>query len=478
MIDEEILDKVCPIPDEDETMEEIKGKLGEEGFIINNFNKGGIFYIIIRIFVLIYIDIKRLARSIINNLFIKHAEGDWLEIKVADVGKKRKEAIKTRGYVTLYRDDYQNALQITKGHMFKTLPDVNGKELKFYVLDTTVIGAGEKSGKVLVEAESPGTGYNVSTGKITVSMIHLDGVVSVSNEEGWLYEEGADIEDLEDLRTRAEDAWSELAERTTDEKLINVSKKVSGVLDVRVDAQHPRGQGTTDIIITSTSGEATQELLKKVENATAYLKGNYLFRYSLAVHEPHSTGSRVDYWWRIFYWSYRKTDGHWNTDGQYMLDSSISNYPVKIGFRYKGFLNFPHESGNVKGSYTVQIEEQEEQVTKSEEYSLPTFFYEYKKTDGTWMLDGSVLMNTDRTDFKRKDAFRASVTHEESIKEVRWHNQHNLFYLDGSWLTDGSKIVDAYEHTIIIGFDLHYLDGTWTLDGKIFLDGIENQEVE
>lgn len=275
MIDEEILDKVCPIPDEDETMEEIKGKLGEEGFIINNFNKGGIFYIIIRIFVLIYIDIKRLARSIINNLFIKHAEGDWLDIKVADVGKKRKEAIKTRGYVTLYRDDYQNALQITKGHMFKTLPDVNGKELKFYVLDTTVIGAGEKSGKVLVEAESPGTGYNVSTGKITVSMIHLDGVVSVSNEEGWLYEEGADIEDLEDLRTRAEDAWSELAERTTEEKLINVSKKVSGVLDVRVDAQHPRGQGTTNIIITSTSGEATQELLKKVENATAYLKGNY-----------------------------------------------------------------------------------------------------------------------------------------------------------------------------------------------------------
>lgn len=275
MIDEEILDKVCPIPDEDETMEEIKGKLGEEGFIINNFNKGGIFYIIIRIFALIYIDIKRLARSIINNLFIKHAEGDWLEIKVADVGKKRKEEIKTRGYVTLYRDDYQNALQITKGHMFKTLPDVNGKELKFYVLDTTVIGAGEKSGKVLVEAESPGTGYNVSTGKITVSMIHLDGVVSVSNEEGWLYEEGADIEDLEDLRTRAEDAWSELAERTTEEKLINVSKKVSGVLDVRVDAQHPRGQGTTDIIITSTSGEATQELLKKVENATTYLKGNY-----------------------------------------------------------------------------------------------------------------------------------------------------------------------------------------------------------
>ncbi len=275
MIDEEILDKVCPVPDEDETMEEIKEKLSDEGFIINNFNKGGIFYLIIRIFILIYIEIKTLARSIINNLFIRHAEGDWLEIKVADVGKYRKEAIKTKGYITIYRDEYQNALQITKGHMFKTLPDVNGKELKFYVIDTTVIGAGEETGTVLVEAEEAGTGYNVSNGKITVSMIHLDGVVSVSNEDGWLFEEGADIEDLEDLRTRAEDAWSELAERTTEEKLINVSKKVSGVLDVRVNAQHPRGQGTTDIIITSTSGEATQELLNKVEDATSYLKGNY-----------------------------------------------------------------------------------------------------------------------------------------------------------------------------------------------------------
>lgn len=270
----------------------------------------------------------------------------------------------------------------------------------------------------------------------------LNGRVYYETDGSWILDGSRNLEAGE-----LEDRWAEFY-------IVN---------NMSVDDEHP------------VSTAILKKEVRRVKEVGA--KDNYLFRYSLAVHEPHSTGSRVDYWWRIFYWSYRKTDGHWNTDGQYMLDSSISNYPVKIGFRYKGFLNFPHESGNVKGSYIVQIEEQEEQVTKSEEYSLPTFFYEYKKTDGTWMLDGSVLMNTDRTDFKRKDAFRASVTHEESIKEVRWHNQHNLFYLDGSWLTDGSKIVDAYEHTIIIGFDLHYLDGTWTLDGKIFLDGIENQEV-
>lgn len=275
MISEEILDKVCPVPDEDEEMERIRNELEDEGFIINNFNKGGIFYLIIRIFVTIYIEIKTLARTVINNLFIKHADEDWLEIKAPDFGKARKEAVKAQGYITVYRNEYQNALQITKGHMFKTLPDVNGKELKYYVLETTVIGAGEESGRVLVEAEESGTSYNLPSGKITISMIHLDGVEAVSNEDGWLHLEGSDIEDIEDFRERIGESWSELAELTTEDKLKNVARKVSGVLNVEVDAQHPRGQGTTDIIITGTGGEATKELLQRVEAATSYLKGNY-----------------------------------------------------------------------------------------------------------------------------------------------------------------------------------------------------------
>lgn len=53
MIDKETLNKVCPVPEESAVMNEIKTELDEQGFIINNFNKGGIFYIIIRIFVMI-----------------------------------------------------------------------------------------------------------------------------------------------------------------------------------------------------------------------------------------------------------------------------------------------------------------------------------------------------------------------------------------------------------------------------------------
>ncbi len=288
MIDEKILDRVCPVPDEEEEMEKIRSELEDKGFIINNFNKGGIFYLIIRIFVTIYIDLKALARTIINNSYVTHADEEWLEIKAPDFGKARKDAVKAQGYVTIYRDDYQNALQITKGHMFKTPPDVNGKELKFYAVDTTVISAGAAIGKVLVEAAESGTGYNIPAGRITVSMIHLDGADHVTNENGWLYQEGADVESVENFRERIKESWSELAELTTEDKLRNVAKKVSGVLDVKIDAQHPRGQGTTDIIVTGTGGEATKELLQKVEAATSYLKGNYddfLYKSSTVIYQ-------------------------------------------------------------------------------------------------------------------------------------------------------------------------------------------------
>ena len=275
MIDESIMEKIIPIPDEDEEMEKVQGELEDEGFPITNFKKGGIFYHLCRMLVTIYIELKELARVIVNSCFIKHAEGDWLKIKAADYSKQQKEAKAAKGYVTIYRNEYNNALQVTKGHCFKTEPDAGGKELKFYCCENTVIDAGEPAGRVLVEAEAPGTYYNIAPGRITISMIHLDGVDYVTNEEDWLFEEGAEEEDLEDLRDRCMSSWAELATRTIEEKLRNAAKSVPGVLDARIDAQHPRGQGTVDVIVTGAAGEASPELIRKVGDAIEPLKGNY-----------------------------------------------------------------------------------------------------------------------------------------------------------------------------------------------------------
>lgn len=275
MIDESIMEKIIPIPGEDEEMEKVQGELEDEGFPITNFKKGGIFYHLCRMLVAIYIELKELARVIVNSCFIKHAEGDWLKIKAADYSKQQKEAKAAKGYVTIYRNEYNNALQVTKGHCFKTEPDAGGKELKFYCCENTVIDAGEPVGRVLVEAEAPGTYYNIAPGRITISMIHLDGMDHVTNEEGWLFEEGAEEEDLEDLRDRCMGSWAELATRTIEEKLRNAAKSVPGVLDARIDAQHPRGQGTVDVIVTGAAGEASPELIRRVGEAIEPLKGNY-----------------------------------------------------------------------------------------------------------------------------------------------------------------------------------------------------------
>lgn len=275
MIDEIIMNKVIPIPTEEEEMEKVQNELEEEGFPITNFKKGGIFYHLARLLIKLYIELKELARVILNACFIRHAEGDWLEIKAADFSKSRNPAKSTKGYVTIYRNDYANALQITKGHCFKTEPDAAGNELKFYACKETVIESGVPTGKVLVEAENPGAYYNISPGRITISMIHLEGVDRVSNDEGWIFEEGAEEEDLENLRDRCLSSWDELAAKTTEEKLRNKARSVPGVLDARIDAQHPRGQGTTDIIITGSAGEASPELIRKVTEATNELRGQY-----------------------------------------------------------------------------------------------------------------------------------------------------------------------------------------------------------
>lgn len=275
MIDESIMEKIIPIPEEDEEMEKVQGELEDEGFPITNFKKGGVFYHLCRMLVTIYIELKELARVIVNSCFIKHAEGDWLKIKAADYSKQQKEAKAAKGYVTIYRNEYNNALQVTKGHCFKTEPDAGGKELKFYCCENTVIDAGEPVGRVLVEAEAPGTYYNIAPGRISISMIHLDGMDYVTNEEDWLFEEGAEEEDLEDLRDRCMSSWAELATRTIEEKLRNAAKSVPSVLDAWIDAQHPRGQGTVDVIVTGAAGEASPELIRRVGEAIEPLKGNY-----------------------------------------------------------------------------------------------------------------------------------------------------------------------------------------------------------
>lgn len=275
MIDKAILDEVLPVPELEALKEEKISELKEEGFVITNFHSGGVFYTILMIVCRIKIEVLQLARTILNNMFVSHAEGVWLDLKMADYAKKRKQAQKTQGLVTVSRTDADGeAIKIPKGHVFKTALDINGDELRFFATRAATLQRGAASVDVPVEAEVEGSRYNVPQNQITRTLTYI-GEVKISNGADWITQEGSDTEDDESARTRTLRSWSELAQRAIEDSFINAAEAVPGVLFAQADCDHPRGQGTVDVIVTSTAGGATEGLLASVKKAVEKISGPY-----------------------------------------------------------------------------------------------------------------------------------------------------------------------------------------------------------
>ena len=125
-----------------------------------------------------------------------------------------------------------------------------------------------------MEAEAEGSRYNVPEGQITRTLTYI-GDVKITNAADWIVREGSDTEDDESARARTLRSWSELAQLATEDAFVNAAESVTGVLFAQADCDHPRGQGTVDIIVTGTAGEATEGLLKSVQEAVDKIAGPY-----------------------------------------------------------------------------------------------------------------------------------------------------------------------------------------------------------
>ena len=273
MIDETILDEILPVPDIEELREEKIAELQEEGFAITNYHSGGIFYTIMMILLRIKVELVELLRTVLSQMTISSATGGWLDLKACDYSKVRKEAQKTRGKVTLSRGEGGEAVKVPLGHIFKTSKDINGEQLRYYVLEETVLQKGVLSVDVPVEAEIAGSRYNVPKGQITETLTYIAGIDTITNGKSWLTLEGSDIEDDESFRARILRSWADLAQRPVAETYQNAAESVQGVLCARVEDQLPRGQGTIDVIVTGTAGTATGTTLAAVVSAIADIIG-------------------------------------------------------------------------------------------------------------------------------------------------------------------------------------------------------------
>jgi len=247
-------------------LQEFFDRFRNAGGKVTNLNPGGVLRTLAESSLFPVSEQYDLLEKVAPQGFAVYASGQWLDLKAQDVGLTRLPAKKTKGIVTITRQDTSSPLLIPVGTVVKTELGPDGESLRYFVTSDVVIPIGQAQGSVPVEAEFAGEKYNVGAGYITMLETYIPGIDTITNAANWITEEGADAESDEKLRQRYFLRWNELALGGTDASYISWAKSVPGVVDVAVNSQFPRGQGTVDVIITGPEGAPSQELIQQVQD--------------------------------------------------------------------------------------------------------------------------------------------------------------------------------------------------------------------
>lgn len=208
--------------------------------------------------------------SILQQAFPSTATGAWLDIHCQQVGVTRKAATKAVGLVTLTRSQEGN-IRIPSGKIFRTEANADGAIYRFVTTATVVLPADQQACTVPVEAEEYGKDGNVVAGMISIIVTPITGIAAVTNTAVWLTAEGRDRETDDELRPRYLLAWKS-TNGCTKYAYQSWALGVSGVESVKVLDQHPRGQGTVDVIIKGVAGVPTESTLAEVAALVAVNK--------------------------------------------------------------------------------------------------------------------------------------------------------------------------------------------------------------
>lgn len=206
----------------------------------------------------------------------------WLDLHCDQIGIARKPATKARGNVLFLRGDARGNIRIPAGRILRTLPDGLGNIYRYITDELVVLPEDAASIPVPVTSEEYGQGANAAPGQICELVTPVVGISAVTNEKDWLTEEGADKEDDASLQRRYILEWKSKA-GITRAAYEAAALSVPGVADVFVADQHPRGEGTVDVVVESTAGLPTQSLLDAV---LAALDDRIVINHDLLVKPP------------------------------------------------------------------------------------------------------------------------------------------------------------------------------------------------
>lgn len=259
------LDELLTPPSRDQIRQRLIEALRDMGFPLNDFNPGAVGrHVAVEAPALGLEDLWRMVAAIARGGYLSTASGPWLDLLAEEFyNLKRKPAAFACGVVRLSAAPGFGPYEIGPGDLWVGTAD--GKRYSAITGGTLPQGG---SLELMVRAESPGAAYNVPDEAITVLHTPLPGV-SVVNPAGWLVEAGADEETDEALRLRCRLRWASLGTgATADAYRFWALSAHPSITKVRVLDQHPRGQGTVDVVIWGEGGLGEEA----VNAANAYIQ--------------------------------------------------------------------------------------------------------------------------------------------------------------------------------------------------------------
>lgn len=251
-------------------IDEIQEEYIQKGWLPRRMNiNNGVIRGLLEIFIWGLYQLYQFLAFVLTQATPKTASGEWLDMHASGVDLERKKATKTIGNIIFTRLDGANGnIKIPAGKIVRTPVDSSGRQYRFVTQAEAIMHADNDICTVSVISEDYGSNSNVTAGLIREIITPIQGIASVTNNADWLLQEGADTETDSQLLQRYILQWRAQA-GVTAASYAFAALSVAGVQDVKIFDQHPRGQGTVDIVVLGTSGEPTDQLIAEVEKAVA-----------------------------------------------------------------------------------------------------------------------------------------------------------------------------------------------------------------
>ena len=243
----------------------------------NNFNPSAAIRNLLEVIAAPIAELYQLVQTVTSQSWVENATGEWLDLKVKEIGIERKPAIKAQVYLTFSAEEAPDEnIVIPQSTICKSEKDEEGSEYRFYTMEEAVLEAGKTEVIVLAEAEEVGSEYNVGEGTITRMVTPVAGISAVANIDWedtsveppvtipYLKLEGTDIETDEQLRQRAIGTWETIGIGGTRKAYQTWALSVTGVVACSVLDDFPFGPGTVGVVIVGPEGAPSPQLIQDV----------------------------------------------------------------------------------------------------------------------------------------------------------------------------------------------------------------------